>query len=127
MRTLPLHKAFMLLEPGPVTLVTAHDGARLYVLHDLAELDLDPKAAGIGVVVSGHSHQPRIAEDDGVLYVNPGSAGPRRFRLPIAMAECTSREWRQRLASSKFAFPKQNSAARDFHSGSQEALPSNCE
>ena len=59
----------------------------IYVLHDLAELDLDPVAAGFRVVVSGHSHNPRIEERDGVLYVNPGSSGPRRFRLPIAAAE----------------------------------------
>jgi putative phosphoesterase len=59
----------------------------VYVLHDLAELDLDPVAAGFRVVVSGHSHQPRMEERDGVLYVNPGSAGPRRFKLPIAVAE----------------------------------------
>jgi putative phosphoesterase len=59
----------------------------LYLLHDLAGLDLEPQAAGIQVVVSGHSHQPRIERRDGVLYVNPGSAGPRRFRLPIAAAE----------------------------------------
>ena len=59
----------------------------LYVLHDLAQLDLDPAAAGIGVVVSGHSHKPLIAERDGIVYVNPGSAGPRRFKLPIAAGE----------------------------------------
>jgi putative phosphoesterase len=59
---------------------------RLYVVHDLAELDIDPAAAGFRVVVSGHSHRPRIEDRDGVLYVNPGSAGPRRFRLPVAIA-----------------------------------------
>ena len=59
----------------------------IYVLHDLSELDLDPVAAGFRVVVSGHSHTPRIEERDGVLYVNPGSSGPRRFKLPIAVAE----------------------------------------
>jgi hypothetical protein len=59
----------------------------IYVLHDLAELDLDPAAAGFNVVVTGHSHNPRIGERDGVLYVNPGSAGPRRFKLPIAVGE----------------------------------------
>jgi putative phosphoesterase len=59
----------------------------IYVLHDLSELDLDPVAAGFQVVVSGHSHNPRIEERDGVLYVNPGSSGPRRFKLPIAVGE----------------------------------------
>jgi putative phosphoesterase len=59
----------------------------IYVLHNLAELDLDPAAAGFQVVVSGHTHQPLVEERDGVLYVNPGSSGPRRFKLPIAVAE----------------------------------------
>lgn len=59
----------------------------IYVLHNLAELDLDPVAAGFQVVVSGHSHHPSVEERDGVLYVDPGSSGPRRFRLPIALAE----------------------------------------
>jgi uncharacterized protein len=59
----------------------------IYVLHNIAELDLDPRAAGFQVVVSGHSHHPRIEGRDGVLYVNPGSSGPRRFKLPIAVAE----------------------------------------
>lgn len=57
----------------------------LYVLHSLADLDLDPVAAGIRVVVSGHSHRPGWRETDGVLYVNPGSAGPRRFSLPVTV------------------------------------------
>jgi putative phosphoesterase len=59
----------------------------IYVLHDLSELDLDPIAAGFQVVVSGHSHNPRIEDREGVLYVNPGSSGPRRFKLPIALGE----------------------------------------
>jgi uncharacterized protein len=59
----------------------------IYVLHNVAELDLDPVAAGFQVVVSGHSHRPSVEERDGVLYVNPGSSGPRRFKLPIAVAE----------------------------------------
>jgi len=59
----------------------------VYVLHDLAQLDIQPRSAGVGVVVSGHSHRPRVEQRDGVLYVNPGSAGPRRFKLPIAVAE----------------------------------------
>lgn len=59
----------------------------IYVLHDLKALDIDPGAAGFQVVVSGHSHKPSIEHRAGVLYVNPGSAGPRRFKLPIAVAE----------------------------------------
>jgi putative phosphoesterase len=58
----------------------------IYVLHDLSQLDLDPAIAGIAMVVSGHSHQPKIDRRDGVLYVNPGSVGPRRFRLPVSFA-----------------------------------------
>jgi putative phosphoesterase len=59
----------------------------IYVIHDLAQLDLDPAAAGFQVVVSGHSHRPSLEEKGGVLYLNPGSAGPRRFKLPIAVAD----------------------------------------
>jgi putative phosphoesterase len=60
---------------------------RIYVIHDLAELDLEPHAAEVAVVVSGHSHQPRVDQRDGVWYVNPGSSGPRRFRLPVSVGE----------------------------------------
>ncbi|QNA89441.1 metallophosphoesterase family protein [Massilia sp. Dwa41.01b] len=59
----------------------------LYAIHDLKELDIDPLAAGIRVVVSGHSHRPSCRERDGVLYINPGSAGRRRFSLPVSAAE----------------------------------------
>jgi putative phosphoesterase len=59
-------------------------GVTIYVLHDLAQLDLKPKAAGFAVVVSGHSHVPKQETRDGVLYINPGSAGPRRFKLPVS-------------------------------------------
>ena len=58
----------------------------LYVLHNLKEIQLDPAATGFDVVISGHSHRPKIETRNGVLYVNPGSAGPRRFKLPIAVA-----------------------------------------
>ena len=61
-------------------------GQSIYVLHDLKELDLDPVASGFSVVVTGHSHKPLITTRDDVLYVNPGSAGPRRFKLPISIA-----------------------------------------
>ena len=70
----------------PATAVAESAGVRIYVLHDIHDLDLDPAAAGFHVVVSGHSHQPASAERAGVLYINPGSAGPRRFRLPITVA-----------------------------------------
>ena len=62
-------------------------GIVLYAIHDIAAIDIDPGAAGVRVVVSGHSHQPSAVERDGVLFVNPGSAGPRRFKLPISIAE----------------------------------------
>lgn len=62
-------------------------GIFIYAVHDIAELDIDPSAAGVQVVVSGHSHRPRVEERDGVWFVNPGSAGPRRFSLPVSVAE----------------------------------------
>ena len=62
-------------------------GVAVHVLHDLAQLAIDPVAEGVRLVVSGHSHKPRIDTRDGVLYVNPGSAGPRRFSLPIGVAQ----------------------------------------
>ncbi|MDH0185041.1 metallophosphatase family protein [Stutzerimonas stutzeri] len=60
-------------------------GLTLHVLHDLKQLDIDPLAAGVDVVIAGHSHKPKVERRDGVLYVNPGSAGPRRFSLPISL------------------------------------------
>jgi putative phosphoesterase len=59
----------------------------LYVLHDLSALDLDPKAAEFDVVISGHSHRPNAEVREGVLFLNPGSAGPRRFALPVSVAK----------------------------------------
>ena len=64
-------------------------GVWLYAIHDLAQLDIDPIAAGVAVVVSGHSHRPLVERRDGVLFVNPGSAGPRRFSLPISVGDLT--------------------------------------
>jgi uncharacterized protein len=58
----------------------------LYVLHDVHALDLDPAASGFHIVVSGHTHQPGQSEHNGVLFINPGSAGPRRFQLPVSLA-----------------------------------------
>jgi putative phosphoesterase len=61
-------------------------GKTIYVLHDVNELTLDPAASGFDVVVSGHSHMPKVSRHNHVLYINPGSAGPRRFKLPVAVA-----------------------------------------
>jgi putative phosphoesterase len=67
------------------TEVVELDGISIYVLHDLAALDLKPEAAGFKVVISGHSHVPKQETKNGVLYLNPGSAGPRRFKLPVTV------------------------------------------
>lgn len=64
-------------------------GVCVYAIHDLTQLDVEPFAAGVQVLVSGHSHRPLVQQRDGVLYVNPGSAGPRRFRLPISIGQVT--------------------------------------
>jgi uncharacterized protein len=65
------------------------EGKLLYVIHDLDQLDLDPVPAQIAVVIFGHSHMPASYEKDGVLYFNPGSAGPRRFKLPVSIGRIT--------------------------------------
>ena len=69
----------------PETQVVELSGISIYVLHDLGRLDLKPQAAGFKVVIAGHSHVPKQELRDGVLYFNPGSAGPRRFKLPITV------------------------------------------
>jgi putative phosphoesterase len=71
----------------PVTARLEAGGVSIFAIHDIKELDVDLRAAGVRVVVSGHSHRPASVERGGVLYVNPGSAGRRRFSLPIAAAE----------------------------------------
>ena len=70
----------------PLTDVVECGGLTFYVLHDLGELDLDPVASGFRGVISGHTHRPSLTEDSGVLFLNPGSAGPRRFNLPATVA-----------------------------------------
>ena len=70
----------------PLTETVEVGNLRLYVLHELLRLDVDPIAAGVAVVVSGHSHRPSIRRRAGILYLNPGSAGPRRFTLPVSVA-----------------------------------------
>ena len=70
----------------PETAVAEAGPTRIYIIHDIHGLNLDPAAAGFHIVVSGHSHKPARTERSGVLYLNPGSAGPRRFRLPVTVA-----------------------------------------
>jgi putative phosphoesterase len=78
-------------EALPPTAVAETPSAAFYVLHDLQQLDLNPKAAGFRIVVSGHTHKPGYNERGGVLYVNPGSSGPRRFDLPVTIARLDMR------------------------------------
>jgi putative phosphoesterase len=70
----------------PVTSIAEAGAIRIYMLHDVKELDLNPASAGFQIVVSGHSHQPGKTERGGVWYINPGSAGPRRFQLQVTIA-----------------------------------------
>lgn len=69
------------------TELVALGGVYFYLVHDIADLDIDPASIGVKVVVTGHSHQPAVVERQGVVYLNPGSAGPRRFKLPVTAAE----------------------------------------
>lgn len=70
----------------PTTELVEFEGKSIYVIHDIAALDVNPKAAGIHCIVYGHSHRSLIEDQNGILYINPGSAGPRRFRLPVTLA-----------------------------------------
>ncbi len=72
-------------EALPETRVVRAAGARILVLHDIKTLAVDPAAQGYAVVIAGHSHRPDVTQREGVLFVNPGSAGPRRFSLPVAV------------------------------------------
>jgi putative phosphoesterase len=76
----------------PETAVAQAGAAMIYILHDGKALDLNPAASGFQIVVSGHSHKPGKSERDGVLYINPGSAGPRRFQLPVTVARLNLEE-----------------------------------
>lgn len=71
--------------PDKRLLTVAHK--RVFLIHDLKELDFDPAEKGVDVVIAGHSHKPVVREENGVLYVNPGSAGPRRFKLPVCVGQ----------------------------------------
>ena len=73
----------------PMSLTLDTHGMRVHLVHDIDTLDLDPDAAGFQAVITGHSHQPSAEQRGGVLFLNPGSAGPRRFKLPVALARVT--------------------------------------
>ncbi len=73
----------------PATDVVEAAGRLLYVVHDRADLDIDPRAGGMAAVIFGHSHRPEAVSHEGVLFLNPGSAGPRRFTLPVSLARLT--------------------------------------
>ena len=78
----------------PLTEVVELGGLYIYLLHDVGDLDIDPGAAGMAAVIAGHSHKPLAEMRDGVLFLNPGSAGPRRFRLPVTVAVLTIEDGR---------------------------------
>jgi putative phosphoesterase len=80
----------------PLTAMLEVDRVCIYAVHDIATLDIDPPAAGVDVVVFGHSHRPGIEYRERVMYLNPGSAGPRRFNLPVSIARLTIDEGRAR-------------------------------
>jgi len=103
----------------PETQLFDFNAIRVYVIHDLSLLDIDPLAAGIKLVVSGHSHKPLIERRAGIVFVNPGSAGPRRFKLPISVADIFIDNG---AVSSRIVELNADSAA-DLH-GSGPALPS---
>jgi putative phosphoesterase len=80
----------------PLTTVVETSGFNFYVLHNLQDLDLKPQAAGLDAVISGHTHQAEQRQEAGVLFLNPGSAGPRRFQLPVTLAlvEIAKKPWK---------------------------------
>ena len=80
----------------PETEVLEFGGVSIYLLHDLAQIDLKPESAGFAVVISGHSHAPKQEARHGVLYFNPGSAGPRRFKLPVGVGKLSIERGRVR-------------------------------
>jgi len=83
----------------PVTILVEAGSATFYILHNLRELDLKPETAKVQFVISGHTHQPEQFERNGVVYLNPGSAGPRRFHLPVSLAllDLGKRPWKPEI------------------------------
>jgi putative phosphoesterase len=96
----------------PATALLEVAARRIYVVHELAHLDIDPVAARVDVVIAGHSHRPSIETRGGVLYLNPGSTGPRRFSLPIALAVLTASPERVDAQIVTLAVPLKRAAPR---------------
>jgi len=82
----------------PDTKTISVGGTKLFLIHDVNDLDFNPSERGVAIVISGHSHKPSIVERDGVLFVNPGSAGPRRFKLPVAVGKLRIADGKVRAA-----------------------------
>ncbi len=99
----------------PETEAVEVSGAHIYILHDLATLPLDPVAAGFAVVISGHTHEPSVGSEGGVLYLNPGSAGPRRFRLPGSVASLEIRQGAPHARIIKCPCRRSRSSERESH------------
>jgi putative phosphoesterase len=97
----------------PKTEVLEVNGVSIYILHDLAQLDLKPKTAGFAVVVSGHSHVPKREVRNGVLYFNPGSAGPRRFKLPVTLGRLVLENGKVRAEVVELALRKPSKLATE--------------
>jgi len=95
------------------------------VLHDIHALDLDPVAAGFRIVVSGHSHKPSCSERKGVLYLNPGSAGPRRFQLPVTLARINLNEepWKIDFVDLRNALKDEGVAGSERRRGAAHCCP----
>lgn len=108
----------------PETAVVDAGQALIYVLHDIHALDLDPAAAGFRIVVSGHSHKPSRSEHDGVLYLNPGSAGPCRFQLPVTLARIDLNEepWKIDFVDLRNALKDEGTAGLERRRGSLAKL-----
>jgi len=70
----------------PLTKVVEEKNKNICIIHDLSKLDIEPKSANYHVLISGHSHRPKVENRNGIIYLNPGSAGPRRFKLPVCVA-----------------------------------------
>ncbi len=96
-------------------------GVFVYIIHDLSQLDIDPAALGIRAIVSGHSHKPLLEERAGILHINPGSCGPRRFKLPISIGELLVEGSNVRARIVELAVARRSENRRTLHQDSQRS------